>query len=231
MDKDIVCVSGIYAITNTVNGKKYIGSASNLKSRWSRHRSGLNLGTHNSIKLQNSWNQHGADCFVFEVVEFVSSKSDLLSREQLWIDKFSSATCDGYNVMPRAGSSLGYKYPPAFGAAISARKKGIKFSEEHKAKLSAWQVGKKESSETKARKSAALKGRPRAPEVVAKMGRKNSQETIEKRRASLTGLKRSPEVVEKMRLVMLGTKLSPETIAKRTATWRANRLAKQAIKA
>lgn len=224
----ILPASGIYAIVNTATGKRYIGSAVDIKKRWSRHRLELKKGTHHSSKLQRAWNKHGVDSFVFEVIERVLA-ADLIAREQVWIDRYGSCA-KGYNSRPTAGSMLGHRHSKKTVELCRAAKVGVKFTDEHKAKLSAWQVGRKQSEETKAKRSAALKGRPRAPEVVQKMGRKNSPETIEKRRASLTGLKRSPEAVEKMRLAMLGRRLSPETIAKRTATWRANRLSKQAIK-
>lgn len=38
---DIALPSGIYQIINTVNGKRYIGSAVNLGKRWINHRVGL----------------------------------------------------------------------------------------------------------------------------------------------------------------------------------------------
>lgn len=228
MDKDIVCPSGIYAITNTGNGKRYIGSAVDIKKRWARHRAELKKGAHHSSKLQRAWDKHGVDSFVFEVIERVFT-ADLIAREQAWIDLYESCA-KGYNSRPTAGSMFGHRHSKKTVELCRAAKIGVKFTDEHKAKLSAWQFGRKQSEETKAKRSAALKGRPRDPEVVRKMGRKNSPETIEKRRASLTGLKRSPEAVEKMRIAMLGRKLSPETIAKRTATWMANRLSKLAIK-
>lgn len=38
--------SGIYLITNTVNGKQYIGSAVNILRRWDEHRCRLNEWSH-----------------------------------------------------------------------------------------------------------------------------------------------------------------------------------------
>lgn len=35
--------TGIYFITNTVNGKKYVGSAANIKKRWAARKAALAL--------------------------------------------------------------------------------------------------------------------------------------------------------------------------------------------
>lgn len=236
----ILSPSGIYSITNTVNGKKYIGSAVNIKARISRHKLELRRGEHHSQKLQNAWNKYGSDAFVFSVVEFVELRSDLIAREQEWIIKHSSCEC-GYNVLAFAGSALGYKHRPESIAKFSASRRGIKFSEEHKAKLSEWQKGSTHSDETKAKRSAALKGRPRHPDVVAKMGRKNSPETIAKRIATRRrngGYVVSEERLAKMRLIrpsedvkrkiseaLKGRKVPAEVLAKREATRKANKLA------
>jgi len=86
---------GIYKITNIINGKMYIGSSIHIEQRWKEHIRDLNKGTHHSIKLQNSWNKHGADNFKFEVVE-ECDKDRLLYLEQYYIDKFK-VYYEGYN--------------------------------------------------------------------------------------------------------------------------------------
>jgi len=53
--------SGIYQIKNTLNGKFYVGSAVNIKQRWSTHISSLNKNNHHSGHLQNAWNKYGVD--------------------------------------------------------------------------------------------------------------------------------------------------------------------------
>ena len=72
--------SGIYKITNTVNGKFYVGSSKNIKWRWYCHRHYLENNKHDNPKLQHSWNKHGKSNFTFEVIEETNSKM-LLERE------------------------------------------------------------------------------------------------------------------------------------------------------
>ena len=61
-------VCGIYSITNTENGKRYIGSSVNIPKRWNLHRWRLDKGEHHSPHLQNSWKKRGAEAFKFEVL-------------------------------------------------------------------------------------------------------------------------------------------------------------------
>lgn len=82
--------SGIYAIRNKANGKCYVGSAVNLKARWSQHKHKLESGTHHSKHLQSSWNKNGCDAFEFVVLEYVDQNKDLVESEQCWIDKLSA---------------------------------------------------------------------------------------------------------------------------------------------
>jgi len=61
--------SGIYKITNKVNGNVYIGSAKEFKERVRNHLNSLKKNKHHNKHLQASWNKHGPDAFMFEVVE------------------------------------------------------------------------------------------------------------------------------------------------------------------
>lgn len=91
-------ISGIYAITNKVNGKKYIGSSKSVYYRWrSSHLCTLRNGNHYNRHLQFAWNKYKEDSFVFEVLE-ECEKSMLLEREGYWIEKTRSWEREfGYN--------------------------------------------------------------------------------------------------------------------------------------
>lgn len=103
-------ISGIYKITNKINGKIYIGQAINL---WQRITKGYlntlpNNKNHNK-HLQRAWNKYGGINFKIEIQE-ECNKDRLNEREQYWIDYYNS--CDinyGYNICPEAGSNRGYK--------------------------------------------------------------------------------------------------------------------------
>lgn len=80
---------GIYAIIHVESGKLYIGSASNIYSRWRTHKSELRRGLHHSPHLQNAWNKYGESAFQFTVIEACLKDAVILcSREQHWLDKY-----------------------------------------------------------------------------------------------------------------------------------------------
>ena len=115
--------SGIYAIENTVNGKRYVGSALSFRRRWRLHRRMLEAGRA-PRKFQNAWNKYGPDKFEFRVL-LICSRADLLFFENRAI-----ASCDavahGYNSRHQAESNLGIRFGPpseSTRAKISAAQK------------------------------------------------------------------------------------------------------------
>lgn len=229
MTDAILAQSGIYAIINKINGKRYVGSACEIRSRWSFHRSMLSREIHHSQKLQNSWRKHGLEAFDFVVLEFVRDKSMLIKREQYWIDLFQSATSAGYNMLPTAGSHFGIKQSPDHIAARVLAHTGAKRSDETRARIALAATGRKQSPEQVAKRVAHIIGRKQTAEHIAKSsaartGRKNTPESIEKMRAVV----KSPETRAKMSASGKGKVLSPESILKREATRRANRLVRLA---
>ncbi len=101
------CKSGIYKIENKVNGKCYVGSAVDIRARWSTHKCQLAKKEHHSVKLQNAWNKYSSEAFEFSVIEYIPYKEQLLEREQFWLDELS-AVQKGYNTVPLARNTLGY---------------------------------------------------------------------------------------------------------------------------
>lgn len=238
---DIVCPSGIYAITNKANGKRYVGSAVNIKSRWKTHQSCLNRGKHHSPKLQNSWLKNGEDAFSFDVLEYVPDREMLIQCEQAWIDCFKSATL-GYNVAPKAGSCLGVRHSDEVKLARSKALKGRKRTEKEIESLNAAIQARSPEVERERIRKVSLANRNRTPEAKAESAAravetkrlrgnlKSTPEAIAKQKAAITGRKMSPEVVAKM----VGRKQSPETIEKRVSKLRGKPMpdhVKQAIRA
>lgn len=92
--------SGVYTITNTVDGKIYVGYSKNMVRRFSGHRSHLNKNKHPNVHLQYAFNKYGADCFKFEVLDYCKEEY-MPSFENYWVNMLQ--TIDdryGYNIMP-----------------------------------------------------------------------------------------------------------------------------------
>ena len=96
--------TGIYKITNKLNGKFYIGSSKDIDQRWNEHKLNLKSNRHINKKLQNAWNFYGEDNFLFEIIECtVCEQSVLFDREQYYLDLFRPYMRDiGYNICPTA---------------------------------------------------------------------------------------------------------------------------------
>lgn len=186
MTTDILKQSGIYCIRNILNGKRYVGSAVKLRARLTAHKNRLNNGTHHSSKLQRAWDKYTPAAFIFELLEEVQDTHQLIAREQHYIDMYLSSTT-GYNMLPKAGSTLGFKQSPEARAKISAVHKGKTVSAETRAKVSAsckWRRGRQLTPLEKEYLSALYKGKSRPALSI---------ETRTKIANSLRGIKRSPE--------------------------------------
>lgn len=99
---------GIYSFVNTVNDKRYIGSAKDLYLRLNEH---LNNKKSN-IALQKAFEKYGIDKFNFVIYEYFSYVNKITSHKLLtdletsYINKFDFDTL--YNFKAVAISSLGY---------------------------------------------------------------------------------------------------------------------------
>jgi len=147
-------ISGIYQIQSKVKPERiYIGSAVNIKSRWSVHLCQLRLNKHGSQKIQKHFNKYGESDLQFSVL-LGCEKIDLLKHEQYFIDFYNPY----FNSCKIAGSSLGTKR----GTSWNKGKKLPPLSEEHKQNISKGGLGKKHKSfseETKHRQSVARLGK------------------------------------------------------------------------
>ncbi len=121
--------SGIYKITNTVNGKFYIGQAISLRKRYTCHNGFNARGEATNIYLQNSWDKHGAESFIFEVIELCEI-AQLDAKEQYWLDILKPFGERGYNANFLARSSKGRKLTPEQRASnlVRAQNRGVEYT-------------------------------------------------------------------------------------------------------
>src|SRR5580765_4345316 len=130
-------IQGIYEIRNIVSGRVYVGSSHDIIYRFRKHRERLNGGYHSSLRFQASWKKHGQDAFTFTILEVVAQRSDLLIREQHWIDALDATNPErGLNVRGTAEGTLGFQHTPEAVARIRAAGLGRKHTPEAKAKMS-----------------------------------------------------------------------------------------------
>jgi len=78
---------GVYQIRNIVTRFCYAGQSIHLKSRPRRHWSDLKNNKHYNIHLQRSYNKHGRDKFVFEILLYCEPE-ELTYYEQFFVDKY-----------------------------------------------------------------------------------------------------------------------------------------------
>lgn len=131
------CVSGIYKITNIINGKIYIGKSVNIKNRWGQHKRELRKNIHGSKYLQNSWNIYGEENFTFEVLEYIEDKTKLIEVEDKYIKLLhSNDRRYGYNRRENAWDNTGNKHSKETKEKIGNKSKICWSSTEYKNKMS-----------------------------------------------------------------------------------------------
>jgi group I intron endonuclease len=174
---------GVYQIQNVVNGKRYIGSATqSFNTRWSHHRGMLRRGVHDNQHLQRAFFKYGEESLQFSILEVVERPEECISREQHYLDEFRPE----YNISPTAGNCLGVRHSDETRKKHSERRKGRPLPEETRAKLSALKKGRPLSEECRAASAAARFGSKR------RLGKKHSEEARAKMSASHTGVPCGP---------------------------------------
>jgi len=82
--KDKIC--GIYCIENLINGKKYVGKAQDIHTRWRGHKNKLESKTSNCAYLQHAWNKYGKENFKFYIlIECINDQKLLDKLENFYI--------------------------------------------------------------------------------------------------------------------------------------------------
>lgn len=154
--------SGVYLWTHKGSSKKYIGSAVDLSKRLYNYYL-LSYITHHSKNsyIYKALIAHGYSAFSLSILEYIDSsnvskdelKDLILKREQYYIDLFKPE----YNILPTAGSSMGFKHSEETKKQLSDLRKG-KYSKEDNPFY-----GKSHTSENIKLLSEIAKARPKSP--------------------------------------------------------------------
>ena len=199
---------GVYQIRNIITNVCYGGQSMRLKIRPREHWNKLKNNKHKNSYLQNSYNKHGRDSFVFEILIYCVPK-DLTYYEQLFYDIDKSHGLS-YNIRTECVDS----------------NRGVKFSLESCVKISQAQKGKNNSMYGLKGIDSPNHGLKRSPEIIAKIsgenhwnyGKHHSIETIEKMREVHKGINNYKIMKREVVLEILGLldkKMSQRKIAKK----------------
>jgi len=218
-------VAGVYVIRNVVNGKVYVGSSRNVGKRLGGHRAQLEGGRHANLLLTRAWIKYGPDAFAAELLERVDAPSELLVREQAWLDDLRPFGDRGYNILEVAGSNAGWRHSDEAKLKIASASAGRVFSPEtlermrqaQQQRSPEWRQALSESlQESEAAKAALEKavqvsadkrrGQPAHPNAAKgasewywSLSEQERADFNEKRAAPMRGRARSPEAVEAAR--------------------------------
>jgi group I intron endonuclease len=198
--------AGVYCLTNTLNGKTYIGSSNNLRRRFYDY---FNINTliarRHRVTIYKALLKYGHSNFTLEILEYCDI-SDLLKRETYYIRLLNPS----YNILKQGGSLLGFKHSEA----TLAKMRGRKHSDATREKMRLIRLGRKLSVAT----ILKLRGQKRS-EIsrekmrLARLGRRHSEATLTKLR------NRSWKLSAGTLLKRKNIKYSEETRAKHRAVW------------
>jgi group I intron endonuclease len=198
-------MTGIYAIINTINGKRYVGQSVNIHKRMQDHFRQLGRGKHICKYFQYAFNKAGADVFGFAVLE-ECGKEALTEREQFWMDYYRDRGL--YNSVPAAGSNLGMRHTAEAKEKMAVARRGKHLTAEAREKIAAALTGQKRTAEARANMTEAQVKRK------VRLGSKQSEETRKKISASLKGRVMTDEHKAKIAAKSRARVITPETRAK-----------------
>lgn len=165
--------SGIYKITNVLNGEFYIGQSKDVNIRLKHHYKRLQANGHKNKHLQYAWNLYGECNFIFTHLLYCETY-ELTRYEQAFVNILKPQ----YNILIECvDSSLGYKHSEETKKLLSEMKTGKAGSlhtEEYKKYMSEINKGRVFSEEHNKKISESRKGKPTT------LGRKHSEETKKK---------------------------------------------------
>lgn len=196
MNKIYTC----YKITNTVNGKIYIGQTTKTVCvRWKQHVGTATWRMKDSTNLKaihRAIRKYGAEQFIIEALVVTDNPLDIsrIEQEQIALHDSLITNNRGYNMTAGGGGTIGYA-----------------FTEADRLKMSQAQLGHKRGPRTEADKQ-------KISTAKRSNGDKPSEWCKQRRKEACSGIPRSSEVKDRIRQTLSGRPRPPEVIAKIKAT-------------
>jgi len=139
--------SGVYKWKNNINGREYVGSSTNLVSRFYSYFSLKHLEQQQSRSLIcKALLKYGHSAFTLEILEYCKPGENI-AREQYYINLLKPE----YNILAIAGSSYGHKLSYETKAKMRQARAGITLSQETKDRIAEALLGRKHSAESLAK--------------------------------------------------------------------------------
>lgn len=114
----------IYKITNTINGKAYIGqTVQTLQQRMCKHKQRMKNGA--KMPLYCAFRKYGLEAFNIEVIDIANSAEELNEKEIFWIEHFNSFHPNGYNLTRGGAGTFDYHHTPNDRERMSKLKEGV----------------------------------------------------------------------------------------------------------
>lgn len=134
--KNTVKIFEVYKVTNTINGKVYVGITNQtFKVRWYKHCSDSLRGS--EFPLHNAIRKYGVDNFTIELLEICDTLEQLKEREKFWIIELQSKVDkNGYNLTDGGDGTFGRKLSEETREKIRKKAIGRTISEELKSNMS-----------------------------------------------------------------------------------------------
>ena len=177
----------VYLITNTVNGKRYVGQTTYpLHERWQSHKT---ASRNPKTALHSALRKYGLNKFTIEQIDTADSQESLNKAEDFYILVLGTLASDiGYN-LKRGGNNA----PISESTKEKMRlvKVGVSKTPETRAKMSAYQLSiSEEKSQRMLGEKNPFFGRKHAEETLVKLrGRTVSEDTRRKQSEARSGEK------------------------------------------
>ena len=114
----------IYKITNTQNGKVYIGqTVQTLNQRIAKHKQRMRSGA--NMPLYCAFRKYGIESFTFEIIDTANSADELNEKEIYWISHFNSMHPNGYNLTAGGAGTFEYHHTQEDRKRMSRLKEGV----------------------------------------------------------------------------------------------------------